>query len=121
MHSTVSQQPMVIIAPIALQQALLVLLRAQGLLEPILCVATVQNLPVTVVPHILIYIMHKEADAADVQLMKQRWPTAGLLVLVAEPEQQASAQAAGADASLPQGVSPHKLREVVAALNERAT
>ena len=121
MQSTVSQQPTVIIAPIALQQALLVLLRSQGLLEPILCVATVQNLPVTIAPHILIYTMHKKTDAADVQTMKQRWPAAGLLVLVAEPEQHALAQAAGADVSLPQGVSPHQLREAIASLNERAT
>lgn len=119
MQPTASQQPTVIIAPIALQQALLVLLRAQGLREPLLCVATVQNLATTLAPRLLIYTMYQAADVTEVQLVKAHWPAVGLLVLVAAPEQRALAQAAGADAVLPQGVSPHQLRATIAALNER--
>ena len=119
MQPAVSQQMTVIIAPIAMQQALLVLLRAQGLHEPLLCVATVQNLAPTLAPRLVIYTMHEAADATEVQTVKQRWPVAGLLVLVTKPEQRALAQAAGADFVLPQGVSPHQLREAIAVLNAR--
>lgn len=121
MQSTVLQAPTVIVAPIALQQALLVLLRAQGVYAPILCAATVQGLAMTLAPRLLLYTMPEAAaDATDVQTMKQRWPAAGLLVLVAKPAQQALAQAAGADIVLPQGVAPRQLREAIAALNERS-
>ena len=95
MQSTVLQAPTVIVAPIALQQALLVLLRAQGVYAPILCAATVQGLAMTLAPRLLLYTMPEGADATDVQTLKQRWPAAGLLVLVAKPAQQALAQAAG--------------------------
>lgn len=121
MQSTVLQPPMVIVAPIALQQALLVLLRAQGVYEPILCAATVQSLATTLTPRLLLYTMPEAADATDVQTLKQRWPAAGLLVLVAKPNQQPLAQAAGADVVLPQGVAPHQLRDAVAALNAKVT
>ena len=121
MQSTVLQAPTVIVAPIALQQALLVLLRAQGVYAPILCAATVQGLAMTLAPRLLLYTMPEAAaDATDVQTMKQRWPAAGLLVLVAKPAQQALAQAAGADIVLPQGVAPRQLREAIAALNKRS-
>lgn len=120
MQSTVLQAPTVIVAPIALQQALLVLLRAQGVYAPILCAATVQGLAMTLAPRLLLYTMPEAADATDVQTLKQRWPAAGLLVLVAKPAQQALAQAAGADIVLPQGVAPRQLREAIAALNERS-
>lgn len=119
MQSTVPQAPTVIIAPIALQQALLVLLRAQGVREPILCANTVHSLATTGAPRLLLYTVHEAADATAVQTLKERWPAAGLLVLVAKPEQQALAHAAGADVVLPHGVSPHQLREAIATLNER--
>lgn len=110
------QKLTVIVAPIGLQSALLVLLQTQGGNDPIVCTTTVQSLSPVLNPHLLIYVICKETTQVEVQAVKATWPTVHLLVLVAEPEQQALAQAAGADVILLQGVSSQRLLEAVVQL-----
>ncbi len=110
------KKPTIVIAPVGLQPALLVLLQAHGISEPVVCATTIHSLAPTLSPRLLIYALTASAALTDVQTLKQLWPAAGLLVLVAEPEQQPLAQAAGADSVLLSGVSPHRLLNAIAVL-----
>lgn len=111
------QKLTIIIAPVGLQQALLVLLQTQVGYEPIVCATKVPSLSTILNPHLFIYAMGKETTSTEVQAVKATWPAAHLLVLAVEPEQQALAQDVGADIVLLQGTSPQRLLEAIRLLS----
>ena len=103
----------VIVAPIWLQNVLSVWLQVVGKMELVICATTCSSLDFNLVPDLVIFSAADESAYAEVQKIKQMWPTARLLVLVDETLQESLIEEAGADVVLLLGVSSPRLLSTI--------
>ena len=132
-HQEVSEpiRSVVIVAPIWLQNVLSLCLQAYGKAASVICAATFEALPfdapclrgeqaartrsvgklAPLVPGLVIFFAPREEAVAQVQKLKQMWPTTHLLVLA--DAAQAELQAAGADLMLPKEFSAEQFLNTI--------
>jgi DNA-binding NarL/FixJ family response regulator len=110
-----------IVAPVWLQNALLVFLHSAPELKLVACTATVQvllALDLEKIPELIILETDKRRERAQEQIkrLKAAWPASNLLALIAHKSLGALMQAAGADEVLVSGTAPEQLRLAISRL-----
>lgn len=108
----------VVIAPVGLQDALLVFLHSAPELKLIACTATTQvllALDLAQTPELILLEAPTSSDEAQTRVtqLKTAWPASHLIALVHHRNQVALVQAAGADEVLLSGVAPSLLMQVI--------
>ncbi len=113
-----------IVAPVWLQNALMVLLHAEPDLKLVACTATVQvllSLDLEQSPDLVILEANEQLERAEEQLrrIKTAWPTSGCVALIEERRQSALIRAAGADEILLKGATPEQLLNAIRRLRQQ--
>lgn len=103
-----------IVAPVWLQNALLVLLHAQPDLKLVACTATVQvllSLDLEQTPDLVILETDEQLERSEEQIgrIKTTWPGSSCIALIEESKERSLIQAAGADEILLKGAVPEQL------------
>jgi hypothetical protein len=110
-----------IVAPVWLQNALLVFLHSAPELKLIACTATVQvllALDLEQIPELIILETDKRREQAQQQIrrIKDAWPTSNIIALIQHLSLRALMQAAGANEVLVSGTAPEQLRLAISRL-----
>jgi DNA-binding NarL/FixJ family response regulator len=110
-----------IVAPVWLQNALLVFLHSSPSLKLVACTATVQvllALDLEQTPQIIIIETDKRRDHAQDQIkwIKAAWPASSIIALIPHSNLRALMRAAGADEVLVSGSEPEQLRQAISHL-----
>lgn len=117
------QTSVAIVAPVWLQNALIVLLHAETDLKLVACTATVQvllSLDLEKTPELVILETDEQRERVEEQVgrIKTVWPTSSCIALVEHSKQKADLQAAGADVTLLKGVTPQQLMTAIRQLRK---
>jgi DNA-binding NarL/FixJ family response regulator len=110
-----------IVAPVWLQNALLVFLHSAPELKLVACTATVPvllALDLEQIPQLIILETDKRREQAQEQIrrLKAAWPASNVIALIQHNSLRALMQAAGADEVLVSGTSPEQLRLAISSL-----
>ena len=110
-----------IVAPVWLQNALLVFLHSTPALKLVACTATVQvllALDLDKIPELIIIETEKDYRRAQDQIerIKAAWPASHVIALIPDKSLRVFVQAAGATEVLVSGTSPEQLRQAIAQL-----
>jgi hypothetical protein len=110
-----------IVAPVWLQDALLVFLRSISELKLVACVATVQvllSLDLEQTPELIILETDKKYGHAQEQIrsIKTAWPDSHIIALIPHNGLKPFIQAADVDEVLVSGVAPEQLRQTISRL-----
>jgi hypothetical protein len=110
-----------IVAPVWLQNALLVFLHSAPELKLVACTATVQvllALDLEQIPQLIILETDKRREQAQQQISRPKaaWPVSNIIALIQHHSLRVLMQAAGADEVLVSGSSPEQLRLAISRL-----
>ncbi|HXV43447.1 MAG TPA: hypothetical protein VEC96_10310 [Anaerolineae bacterium] len=110
-----------IVAPVWLQNALLVFLHSAPELKLVACTATVTvllALDLEQIPELIILETEKRREQAQQQIKRLRaaWPNSSIIALIQHNSLRALMQAAGADEVLVSGTAPELLRQAISRL-----
>jgi DNA-binding NarL/FixJ family response regulator len=110
-----------IVAPVWLQNALLVFLHSAPELRLVACTATVPvllALDLEQIPDLIILETDKSREQAQQQIrrLKAAWPDTNIIALIQHNSLRALMQAAGADEVLVSGTAPEQLRLAISRL-----